>query len=139
MLTIYSPQRREIEFILLSLIFLASPETSSLATWMGTTTLMASLWGECLSPRVTSSLSASPYLLSATYLGLQWLVMPAFAIKDSVFRRSQLHRNAVIFTCAASRTFSHHGPKNTKHSQAAADLHVRRPRRMETYLSNFYK
>lgn len=85
------------------LICLASPETSSLATWTGTTTLTASLWGECLTSKLPPLFLCRPTLslpqITCCQLlnrVLDWLVMPASAIKDALLWRSQLHRRTVI-------------------------------------------
>lgn len=68
--------------ILMLLICLTSPETSSLATWMGMTTLTASLWGECLK----SSLSLSSHVI----LPFLYLMLPSV----SYLSRSGLPCNA---------------------------------------------
>lgn len=56
------------------LICLTPPETSSLATWTGTTTLTASLWGKCLifSPLVSSSALLYLVLPSVSSLSRSW-------------------------------------------------------------------
>lgn len=82
---------------LMLLICLASPETSSLATWTGMTTLTASLWGECLAFSLPLFSCHPPLSLpQITCCQLLNQVWTDFAIKGALLWRSQLHRRTVI-------------------------------------------
>lgn len=86
---------------LMPLICLASPETSNLATWMGMTTLTASLWGECLASSLPLSSHVILLFLYLTLPAVSYLTRLELTCNASLCheRRSLVEKSATQTDC----------------------------------------